>query len=410
MKHIILITSVLLLASCANHEKSNSLSNVIDIEESMQNITKLKASDFGKTIRYVPLETTDDCLIGNAPLVKVLKNYIVVEVNSRCLLFDKKDGSFISEIGHMGQDPEAYTSSYSWADEKEEFLYFTSMPDKLIKYDMKGNFAGKVEIPSPPGLAAYYLLTNSEIIGYYNGINSSEKYSLTFLDKEGILKDSIQPVLTKLEETISDIQNISVTKGRTVYGNWTKTGAIVIDYKNDKKQIIAADAVTLWNHNGTIRFKENFIDTIYTISGRELIPSIAFNTGKWHWPENERMSKSNNSERIFVSDVSENSAFVFFQCIKGLYTDDILLYNGLYNKTTGETKLGKNSDDIPDDLTGFMPFEPFSMSTSGEFVSFIEAFKIMEWVEEHPETKTNEKLSFLKNFNDDMNPVIVLVE
>ena len=412
MKSRLILTCafISLLISCTNQIKDNNFSTVIDVEAGLQNLTTLNVSDFGKTIRYVPLETTDDCLVGNAPLVKVLKNYIVVEVNNRCLLFDKKDGSFISEIGHMGQDPEAFSSSYSWADEKEEFLYFTSRPDKLIKYDMKGNFAGKIEIPQPPGLAACYLLTNSEIIGYYNGINSSEKYSLTFLDKEGILKDSIQPVLTKLEETISDVLNISVTKGRTVYGNWTKTGAIVIDYKNDKKQIIAADAVTLWNHNGTIRFKENFIDTIYTITERELTPSIVFNTGKWHWPESERTSKKNNSERVFISDVSETNSFVFFQCIKGLYTSESILYNGFYNKSTGEIKLSKNSDAIKDDLTEFMPFKPLSASTSGEFVSFIEAFSIMEWIEEHPEAKNNEKLSFLKDFNDDMNPVIVLVE
>ena len=404
------IIALTLVVSCTSSEKDNSHSNIINVEGSLENITKLKVSDFGKTIRYIPLETTDDCLIGNDPIVKVLKNHIVVEVNRRCLLFDKKDGSFVSEIGHTGQDPEAYSSSFSWADEKEEFLYFTSMPDKLLKYDMQGTFAGKIVIPSPPGPAAYYLFSGSEIIGYYNGINSSDNYTLAFLDKLGTFIDSIPPLLTTPEETFADILNISVTKGRSVYGNWTKTGAIIIDYKNDKKQIIAADAVTLWNHNGTIRFKENFIDTIYTISGRELIPSIAFNTGKWHWPENERISKSNNSERIFVSDVSENNAFVFFQCIKGLYTDEILLYNGLYNKTTGETKLGKNSDDIPDDLTGFMPFKPLSISSSGEFVSLIEAFKIMEWIEEHPEAKNNEKLSFLKDFNDDMNPVIVLVE
>jgi len=405
----LLIFALFLLVSCTNHEKDNSFSNIIDVEGSLQKETMLNASDFGKTVRYIPLETTDNCLIGNNPIIKVLKNHIVVEVNNSCLLFDKKDGSFISAIGHTGQDPEAYSSSFSWADEKEEFLYFTSRPDKLIRYDMKGHFAGKIEITTP-GPAAYYLMTSSEIIGYYNGINSSEGYSLVFFDNMGTLKDTIPPILTKLEESFADILNISVTKGNAIYGNWTNTGAIVIEYKNDKKQIIAAYATTLWNHNGTIRFKESFIDTIYTVSGRELIPVIAFNTGKWRWPENERTSKSNNSERIFISDVSENSTFVFFQCIKGLYTDEPVLYNGLYNKKTGETKMGKNSDDIQDDLTGFMPFNPLSVSTSGEFVSFIEAFDIMEWIDEYPEAKNNQNLSFLKDFNDDMNPVIILVE
>ena len=411
MGHKILFAfALLLMVSCTSHKKDNSGSNVIDIEEGLQKITMLKTSDFGKSIRYVPLETTDDCLIGNNPIVKVLKNHIIVEVNRRCLLFDKKNGSFISEIGHIGQDPEAYSSSFSWADEKEEFLYFTSAPDKLLKYDMQGNFAGKIEIPSPPGSAAYYLVTNSEIIGYYNGINSSENYTLAFFDKTGTFMDTIPPLLTTPEETTADIINISVIKDKTFYGNWTKTGTIIIEYKNDKKQIIAANATTLWNHNGNNRFKENFIDTIYTISGRELIPHIAFKTGKWHWPEKERLSKSNNSERVFVSDVSENNTFVFFQCIKGLYTDVPVLYNGLYNKASSETKIAKNSDLIQDDLTGFMPFKPLTISPSGEFFSLIEAYEIIEWIENHPDTKNNARLPFLKDFTDDMNPVIVLIE
>ena len=34
----------------------------------------------------------------------------------------------------------------------------------------------------------------------------------------------------------------------------------------------------------------------------------------------------------------------------------------------------------------------------------------MEWLETHPEAKNNEKLSFLKTLNKEMNPVVELVE
>jgi hypothetical protein len=143
------------------------------------------------------------------------------------------------------------------------------------------------------------------------------------------------------------------------------------------------------------------VDTIHTVTDKGLIPAFVFNTGKWHWPEDERMNINGSSERIFIADVSENDTFVFFQCIKGLYSDEPVLYNGLFNKKTRETKLSKDSDEIPDDLTGFMPFKPFAMSTSGEFVSLIEAGDIMEWVEESPEMKNNHTRSFLKEFTDD---------
>jgi hypothetical protein len=122
------------------------------------------------------------------------------------------------------------------------------------------------------------------------------------------------------------------------------------------------------------------------------------------------MYTGGTGERIFIAEVSENNTFIFFQCIRGLYSDAPVLYNGLYDKKTGVTKIGKAGDGIADDLTGFMPFKPFTVSTGGEFVSLIEAGDIMEWVEAHPEAKDNDKLAFLHGLTEDMNPVIVLVE
>ena len=209
---------------------------------------------------------------------------------------------------------------------------------------------------------------------------------------------------------MNDKLNISVIKGSDTYGNLSKTGLLIIDYKNDKRQILALDAATLWMNNGNIRFKENFVDTVYTLTDKKLIPSIVFNTGKWHWPQRERMDKEHTNERIFIADVSENNTFVFFQCIKGLYSDEPILYNGLFNKETGETKLSKNSDEIQDDLTGFIPFKPLMISSSGEFISLIEAGDILEWIEKHPGINNGDKLTFLNELTEDMNPVIVLVE
>ena len=399
------------MSSCADKKQAGTSTNVIDIESSMQNITKLKVSDFGKTIRYIPLETTDDCLIGDKPIIKVLKNFIVIESNNNCFLFDKKDGSFISSIGHRGQDPEAYSSNFSYTDEKEEFLYFEQQPDKMIKYDMTGKFSGKITFPIQSSyMSRNYLFTDKEIIAYHFEIVNSNNYTLSFHDKTGVLKDTSILLLPKLDETINNIISISVIKSIDTYGCWSETGLLIIDYRDEKRQLSAVNPVMLWNHDGNIRFRENYIDTIYNINEGKLTPYIAFNTGKWNWPVNERLNKDNNDKRIFISYVAENSAFLFFQFITGLYTDKHIIYNGLYNKKTGETMIGKHSDGIQDDLSGFMPFKPKTMSSSGEFVSLVDAFTIMEWVENNPEAKNNTKLSFLKDFNDDMNPVILLVQ
>lgn len=415
MKLKLLFTGMmfLFLFSCGNREGRAVDLKVIDVERVLQNLTLLKASDFGKTVRYIPLETTDDSLIGDSPVIKILRNYIVIEYSpNHCLLFGKDDGRFITEIGHAGQDPEAYTDCFSWTDEKEEFLYFVRRPDQLVKYDMKGNFCGKVKF-SFSGTASCYVITDSEIVGYFDGVEPSRQWAVGLFDREGILKDTVLPVFRKPRIAPDEINDIRIFRGSASYeryGNWARTGAVVIDYKNDERQIVAPNAARLWKDNGNIRLREDFADTLYTVSGGKLIPSAVFRTGKYRWPAEERTGKRNSGERIFIADVSENDGAVFFQCIKGMYSDNPVLYNGLYNRKTGKTKLGRHSDGIEDDLTRFMPFTPSGMSTAGEFVSIVEAVDIIEWLEKHPEAMTNEKLSFLKELNEEMNPVVILIQ
>ena len=335
MKQRFLFTSIMLLCllSCKNQVQNHIADlDVIDIENGLQNLTRLKTSDFGKTIRYIPLETTDDGLIGNSPIIKVLKNYIVIEFTrpSSCLLFDKKDGSFIAKIGRVGQGPDEYSNTFSWTDEKEEFLYFVRLPDQLLKYDMKGTFCDRVRFSDNPGSASYYLLTDSEIIGYFDLTSpKTNQFVLGFFDKEGILSDTISSLLPDIEFDVNQVANISVLRGSSIYGNWAKSGTMIIDYKNDARQVLAPNSAKIWKHNENIRFKEDFVDTLYTLANRQLIPSIIFNTGKYHWPAQERISKNNTTERIFVSYVSENENFVFFQCIRGMHSDKSVLYNGL---------------------------------------------------------------------------------
>ena len=415
MKRILLFTSIVsILFSCGNQENNVMNSSMIDIEHALQNLTQLKTSDLGKTIRYIPLETNNNCLVGANPVVKVLKNYIIIEYGTatspagHCLLFDKKDGRFIAEIGHAGQDPTAFSKQFSWTDEKEEYIYFERHPNQLIKYDMKGNFCGKTDFSSH-GSASYYSITDSEIIGYFGGIVPSRQYALGFFDKEGILKDTIPLFLPEISEGIVGINILKGQSAHEIYGNWAREGVIIVDYENDKQATIVPNVARIWRHNGNIRFKEDYIDTIYTVSDNKLIPSIVFHTGKNSLPIEGITRKDKPKESIFIADISENNDLIFFQLIKRGQGESVL-YNGLFDKKTGETKLSKYSDGIEDDLMNFMPFNPMGMSTSGEFTSLVDVNVLMEWLEKHPEKLNNEKLSFIRELNDDMNPIVILIE
>ncbi len=425
MKNLWLAGCILLglLTSCTGSKKQSDSATdatgskkqsgpvaVIDVAGGIQHPTALKMSDFGKKVRYIPLETNDSCLIGNAPVVQVLKKHILITTSKDCFLFDKADGKFLCSIGHIGEDPEGYSGTQNWVDEAKEMIYFKRQPNQLQKYNFKGNYIGKISFPTPPGTPAYFLFTDTSIIGHYPNLWQASSLSLAEFTPEGILQDSIPTLLTPIQETAADIESISVLKSAREFGTWSESGLVFINYKNDKRFISAAAASTLWESGGEVRFKENFVDTIYTVTGKELAPYMVFDTGKYFWPANERTSTKDAEERVLVNYASETDRFVYFQYSRGLYTRESGLYLGLYDKATGETRMSPAGNDITDDLTNFMPFFPIKPSSSGEFVGMIGADKVLEWLEEHPQTKKSGPLEFLNTLTEEMNQVIVLVE
>ena len=77
----------------------------IDVAGAMEKPTDFRV---GSDVRYVPLETTDSCLVGGSPNILLLDKEIVVFSRQTCFIFDKESGKFLSKVGHLGDDPEAY--------------------------------------------------------------------------------------------------------------------------------------------------------------------------------------------------------------------------------------------------------------------------------------------------------------
>ena len=72
----------------------------------------LKLSDFGSRVRYVPLETSDSCLIGRTQWALWSERGLLVPSSSRnevrMYSFDMETGRFITNVGHRGEDPKGY--------------------------------------------------------------------------------------------------------------------------------------------------------------------------------------------------------------------------------------------------------------------------------------------------------------
>ena len=109
---------------------------------------KLRLQDMAE-IEYVPLETTDEILLGGSSVLSaVTDKYILVhEVRlGDIFVFDRKTGKLYSHFNHLGQGG----MEYSWIkngtvlDEKKEEIYVCSQ--FILVYSLKGEYKRTLKI------------------------------------------------------------------------------------------------------------------------------------------------------------------------------------------------------------------------------------------------------------------------
>ncbi|MDR3260364.1 MAG: 6-bladed beta-propeller, partial [Tannerella sp.] len=209
---------------------------------------------------------------------------------------------------------------------------------------------------------------------------------------------------------ISDVGNISVFDGETAikkFGCAGMEGVVVIQFKDtEMNSIWFGGSSYFWHQGEKTCFKEPFNDTIFVLTGTTLTPDRILNLGNYHWDYADRFRK-NKDGNIYPTQFIESKDLLFFRFITGLYNDDNRkLYDAVYNKATGEVKIGLTNDGLTDDLTGFLPFRPTTVSTSGEYAGLIPIDDIHAWFEAHKTSKNDEVLK-LKKLKEDDNPVVV---
>jgi hypothetical protein len=121
---------------CKQEQPRGTELPVIDIVEGIEasEDTPMMWSEIADDITFIPLETTDECLIGDDYEICLKNNHIVVIDNtSQIYLFDKT-GKFIRKIGSRGQGPGEYLlPRFPVIVNDELFIYD---PAKKLCYDL----------------------------------------------------------------------------------------------------------------------------------------------------------------------------------------------------------------------------------------------------------------------------------
>lgn len=217
----------------------------IDVYSATQNKADvLNVSQIAEDIEFVPLETTDECLLGDniMNIVATSKDIIIFDYEA-CYRFDRK-GKFKNKIGTKGNGPGEYVKPmYITVDTLNNWVYMGDyIIKRFVKYDFEGKHLADIKVDGV-GMENWiyksgHILMESD---YYQFAPKGQRYSLTMY---------------------SEKENKIISKVRC-------------DYKEDVPRMAICRPI-VYSHMNNTYVKDFFCDTIYRVIDLYHLESYAY--------------------------------------------------------------------------------------------------------------------------------------
>ena len=392
---IFYLLCLLFLCFCHYSKAQNSFYN-ISLEKEIEKTEKAGLKEIGSAINYIPLETSDECLLKDIIKVAVTDSHIAVWDWDKVLLFDN-NGRFITEIGKKGQGPEEYIQlcNFCFSLDGNKIYLLTADNGKCLEYDIKGAFLHSYQVNDK---YANILPLNNELFVFHTP-NSPPKLS------------SLQYSLF-----ISDLHTVKQS-----YFNYHKM-------RNESRFALYSGSGSFYSFQGSIRFKEHgdHADTLFIVTEKELTPYAIFNLGGKLMPANipvpANAIKPDNTfnydivfrpfeGRFFVRTIREDNDNFYFV----LYDWRKLLY-GYYNKRSSMVKM-MGTEVFQNNIDGGLPFWP-KLFYKDCLLDCVNAFEFREHVlngnseamQKQYGKNYDDLVKLVRSLDDDSNPIIIMVK
>ena len=346
---------------------------VINLAKAISESPKeIMLNELASDIRYVPLETTDDCLMNNEFYIM---QYTGEDIITSGIFHFDKNGKFLNKIGSKGQGPEEYLQDlFAFGDWKNKLLYVQNWTT-LTCYGFDGTFVRSIPTPQL-NMGAAGLFDENHIL-YSNDIY--------YADKEN-----------PIQLYMVDSQN-----GKTV-SKWR--GHLE---ENKKYGMILTSRDFMYNYDNSLFYKpalENVIFKILSPKKRQLV---------------YKFDCSGKDIDVSADEVDPKKRFQFLSVYWAKETAQYLFVNygmknisrlGIYDK---EKKTFTNVT-IKDNLAGGYDIHPAWTSDDNHLLMVYYAGGLLQDKEKRystgllPERK-KELDELLKNIKEDDNPVVILV-
>lgn len=159
----------IVLYSCNSASKNEDIQNVpvIDWSENLSTV-KLDIAELAN-VKYIPLETTDSCLIDVITGVAIGDDTIVLTDSKQdCVFIFDDSGRFVGKINRKGSGPEEYPIMNRTAVDfsKKEVYVYSMLGNRVFAYDFNGDFLRKTDIGRPGQFDDFYNYNDSLLIAY----------------------------------------------------------------------------------------------------------------------------------------------------------------------------------------------------------------------------------------------------
>jgi hypothetical protein len=165
-----------------NYEENN----IVEIDK-LKYTDTLFYSDIFEDYYVIPLETNEDCLIGEIKSIRFSNDKIIIldsRVSKSIFVFDQK-GNFIRKIGCLGKGPGEFIQPHSISvnKEKEELAIYDAMLNKIQLYSLSGEFIKSITLNRSTACASIEIFDNAIYLS--NRLDGVSKYLLQAIDFDG---------------------------------------------------------------------------------------------------------------------------------------------------------------------------------------------------------------------------------
>ena len=416
---------------CSSNKKQEPISKsgvpVINLSEDVSTVLSLLLSESAEKLEIVPLEMTDQSMLGEIRRIQVTDHNIWIDHGREFYIYRfSRSGKFLNKIGSIGQGPGEYTTYSTFlVDEDKKEVYIIANTNGVLAYDFEGNFKRKiVDIQT-------ILQLFSSVYDQY--ILNNQKFFAT--QNFGLYRPIDKDLLWSFVSLSDDFQKKKYFKNPAHVG---KEELIIANRANMDRMVNywREYLTSMDTYNAQLTLKYPDTDTIYCYDDatNQLLPQYAIFTDeeKGDYEATHLWFKDRKSFDYFsIFSYYPTKDFVYLIGSKG---EEVYTY--CYNKKDGSVRLQKRQSaiterDVPwfsfplrqmkrdfvlDNDLGGGDFTVDSRSSGKYWIDVLDSSDNENWIDIDQiksstvidESKKKELIQVLENVTEDSNPILLI--